>query len=173
MASQCEPALPPIEGAHLFMRYACDLKGLVSPFNVAYTILGIALYSLVPNLADAEAAWSTDACAFSPPPSSGASNGSAGAGAAAAGTGTGTTMDCAMKHAPWMGRVLMQYLIIGGIVYSTWHYLCYQRDPPVPKKKMIGRFRSDDANYRDAKLTMSGCVVAALFEMLQIHFWAL
>jgi len=155
------------------MRYACDLKGLVSPFNVAYTILGIALYSLVPNLADAEAAWSTDACAFSPPPSSGASNGSAGAGAAAAGTGTGATMDCAMKHAPWMGRVLMQYLIIGGIVYSTWHYLCYQRDPPVPKKKMIGRFRSDDANYRDAKLTMSGCVVAALFEMLQIHFWAL
>ena len=45
--------------------------------------------------------------------------------------------------------------------------------PPHHRKKMIGRFRSDDANYRDAKLTMSGCVVASLFEMLQIHFWAL
>ena len=125
---------------------------MLSPFNVAYTALGMAIYLTVPNLAHAEAAWNTAACASLP---SSASN-------------ITTAAACAREHANWMSRVVLQYLILGYTVYSTWHYLCYQRDPPIPRTKMIARVRPDEANARDAKLTMSGCVVAALFEIVQV-----
>eukprot|EP00039_Didymoeca_costata_P029310 m.24073 g.24073 ORF g.24073 m.24073 type:complete len:306 (-) comp7575_c0_seq1:257-1174(-) len=72
----------------------------------------------------------------------------------------------------WGGVVLMRYLIMGFVVYSTWHFLCYQKSPPVPKVKLNPDYPPVEAHARDKRWTLLGCLIAGCFEVYAVLRWS-
>lgn len=61
--------------------------------------------------------------------------------------------------------IIARNLVICYTVYSTWHYLLYQRVPPISDKKLNPARPPPTQWRRDQLLTLQGAVIGSLFEI--------